>query len=67
MLPTGLVSLVSRSKASGADVDPLDRAALFHHEWLNVGQPAALGPMLGMTHIMAKDWPFSANVTANCH
>jgi hypothetical protein len=66
--PQGAAYLFSGgAQAAGADHRSLP-AALDHHPGLvEVGHEATLRAHLGVTHVMAELWPFSANFAALCH
>ena len=58
-----LSRLVLGAEATGAEVHMLDLPVDSYCGRMNVGNPAAVGPALGMTDIMAEHGSFPANIT----
>jgi len=58
-----LSRLVLSAEATGAEVHVLDLPVNSHRGWMNVRGPAAVGPALGMTDVMAEHGSFPTNIT----
>ena len=61
------LDFVQRSQTPAAYVQPGGGIAFLNGDLLDVRQPAPLCSALGMAHIVADQWSFSAQVTSNCH
>jgi hypothetical protein len=58
---------VQSAQAAGAYVQTPDRIALANGYSLNVGQPATVSSLFGVTYIMTVLWSLSTNITFNGH
>jgi len=61
------VELVQGAQTTSADLDPLALTIDHYGNGLDIRQPTALGALLGVTYVMAKPWPFSAEITSYWH
>jgi len=62
-----VLGLVERSQTPAADIEPSSGTTLLNGDFLDVRQPAPFGGALGMAHIVADEWPFSAQVASDWH
>ena len=54
------------AEATGADIEPLGLAMKHNGLLVDVGQPSAIGPALGMADVVAEASLFTAKLTFHC-